>query len=187
MPAPSLRRLHRYLRRFAHDREAISAVEFAIVLPFMVVLYLGGVELGDGLAIRFKATAAARTVADLASQYICIDNPTMSAILGAASTVVTPYPAGSMTVIVSEIATNGSGQGTITWSQSLGGSAHAVGSSVTLPTAMQTANISLIWGEVTYPYTPQFGIVVTGTINMYESVFFYPRMVSAVTFTSTCT
>ena len=85
------------------DREGISAVEFALILPFMLTLYLGSGELGDGLAIQFKATLAARTVADLASQYINIRPTTMSQIFGAASTVATPYSAANMTVTVSEL------------------------------------------------------------------------------------
>jgi Flp pilus assembly protein TadG len=95
-------RLRAFLRRFADDREAVAAIEFALVLPFMLALYIGGVELGDGLAVQFKSTLAARTVADLASQYVSIDNATMSNILGAASSVVTPYSASGMVVAVSE-------------------------------------------------------------------------------------
>ncbi len=184
--AAPLTGLRGHLRRFARDREGVSAVEFAIVLPFMITLYLGGVEVGDGLAVQFKSTLAARTVADLASQYVSIDNATISSILGASSAVVAPYSASNMVVTVSEVTTDGSGQGTITWSDSLNGTAHAQGQSVTLPTALQTPNISLIWGEVTYPYTPHMGYVLTGTINIYESTFFYPRQSSCVTYNNLC-
>lgn len=157
-------------------------MEFAILLPFMVTLYVGGVELGDGLAIQFKSTLAARTVTDLASQYTNIDNATMASILGAASSVVAPYSSSGMVVTVSEVTTDSKGKATITWSDSLNGTARKVGSSVTLPTTLQTtASVSLIWGEVTYPYKPQMGYVVTGTINIYENVMFYPRLSNAVT------
>src|ERR1022692_2090028 len=98
--------LQAYLRRFARDRDGVSAVEFALVLPFMLTLYIGGVELGDGMAVQFKTTLAARTVADLSSQYISIDNSTMSSILAAASTVVAPYSAAGITVTVSEVSTD---------------------------------------------------------------------------------
>jgi Flp pilus assembly protein TadG len=174
-------RLRAFLRRFADDREAVAAIEFALVLPFMLALYIGGVELGDGLAVQFKSTLAARTVADLASQYVSIDNATMSNILGAASSVVTPYSASGMVVAVSEVTTDSKGNGTITWSDALNGTAHKVGSSVTLPPNLRTPNISLIWGEVTYPYTPSMGYVITGTISIYESVYFYPRLSNSVT------
>jgi Flp pilus assembly protein TadG len=169
------------LRRFTRDRDGVSAIEFAMILPFMLTLYLGGVEVGDGLAIQFKSTLAARTVADLASQYVSIDNAAMSIILNSATKVVSPYPATGMQVTVSEISTNGSGKGTVQWSDSLNGTARSVGSSVTLPSALQQKNITIIYGEVTYPYTPSLGYVLTGTINIYESMYFFPRLSTTVT------
>jgi Flp pilus assembly protein TadG len=179
-PARNILAVRSYLRRFAHNRDGVSAVEFAILLPFMLTLYLGGIELGDGLAIQFRSTLAARTVADLASQYISIDNAAMSSILGAASTVVAPYSGASMVVTVSEVSTNSQGNATVVWSDALNGTPRTVGSSVTLPAKLQTANITLIFGEVTYPYKPGMGYVLTGTINIYESMYFYPRMSTTV-------
>lgn len=175
-----------YLRRFARDREAVSAVEFAIILPFMVLLYIGGAEVGDGVAIQYKVTETARTVTDLASQYVSIDSTTMSNILGASSEIVAPYASSSMVVTISEVSTNASGQGTISWSCSLNGTPRTSGSSVTLPTSLQTPSISLIWGEVTYPYTPSMGYVITGTITIYQSIYFYPRLANSVTLSQSC-
>jgi len=180
-PARTMSAIRAHLRRFARNRDGVSATEFALLLPVMLTLYLGSVEVGDGLAIQFRATLAARTVADLASQYISIDNSAMSSILGAAATVVAPYSGTSMVVTVSEVTTNSQGQGKVIWSDSLNGTARTVGSSVTLPTNLRTANITLIFGEVTYPYTPSMGYVLTGTINIYESMYFYPRMSTTVT------
>ena len=180
MPTRTFPGLRRHVQRFARDRDGLSAVEFAMVLPVMLTLYLGSVQLGDGLAIKFRAALAARTVADLASQYVSIDGSTMSSILGAASTVIAPYPATNMVVTVSEITIDANGHATIAWSDSRNGTPHTVGQSVTLPAAMQMPNTSLIWGEVTYPYTPQLGYVITGTVNMYQSTYFYPRMSNSV-------
>src|ERR1700733_7989129 len=151
--APTLPVLGGLLRRFARDRDGVSAIEFAMILPFMLTLYLGGVEVGDGLAIQFKSTLAARTVADLASQYVSIDNSNMSGILGAATKVIAPYSPTGMVVTVSEVTTNSSGVGKVVWSDSTG-TAHTVGSTISLPTNLQQPNITLIFGEVTYPYTP---------------------------------
>jgi Flp pilus assembly protein TadG len=175
-----------WLRRFTRDRDAVAAMEFAIVLPIMLLLYIGGVELGDGLQIQFKVTETARTITDVASQYITIQSSDMSNILAAASSVVAPYPSSNMALTVSEVTTNAQGQGTITWSCSLNGTPHTVGATLTLPTNLQTPNISLIWGEVTYPYTPPMGYVVSGTINLYQSNYFYPRLVNSITLPQGC-
>jgi Flp pilus assembly protein TadG len=169
------------LRRFVRDSKGVSAIEFAMVLPFMVALYVGTIELGDGLTIRFKATQAVRSVTSLASEYVSIDTATMSSILNAASTVITPYPASNMTITLSEITTNASGQGKVTWSCSLNGTPRTWNSSYTLPTNLQTANITVLLGEVTYPYTPGLGYVISGTINIYQSLYFYPRLTATIT------
>ena len=180
--------LRRFLRGFSDDRGGVSAVEFAIILPFMLTLYLGGAEVGDGLAIQFKATLAARTVADLASQYQSIDGPTMTQILGAAATVVTPYSAGNMTVTVSELQiTKGNSSASVQWSCSLNGTPRSTGSSFPLPLALQSLPSGyVILGEVNYPYTPSMGYVITGTINMYEDTIFFPRMSNSVTDNNAC-
>jgi Flp pilus assembly protein TadG len=179
----------RALRRFGADRGGVSAVEFALILPFMLTAYLGSVELGDGLAAQFRTTLAARTVADLTSQYVNIDAATMNQILGAAATVMAPYSANNMTVTVSEVTTtDANGDAQVTWSAANSGNGRAVGSSVTLPTGLQTLpkNTALIFGEVSYPYDPQFGYVLTGIINIYESQYFYPRLSTCVNYNSTC-
>jgi Flp pilus assembly protein TadG len=177
---------HAPLRRFAADCRAMSVIEFAVVLPVMLFVYIGGVELGDGLQIQFRVTEAARTVTDLASQYIIIESSDMSTILTAASQVMSPYSASNMSITVSEVATNAQGQGTVTWSCSLNGTAHTAGASVTLPSTLQSANISLIWGEVTYLYTPPVGYVAMGTVNMYQKTYFYPRLVNSITLPQGC-
>ena len=179
----------RALRRFGADRGGVSAVEFALILPFMLTAYLGSVEVGDGLAVQFRVTQAARTVADLTSQYVSIDAATMNQILGAATTVMAPYSADNMTVTVSEVTTtDAKGDAQVTWSAANSGNGRAVGSSVTLPTALQTLpkNTALILGEVSYPYNPQFGYVITGIINIYETQYFYPRLSTCVNYNSTC-
>jgi Flp pilus assembly protein TadG len=175
------------LGRFSRNADGVSAVEFAILLPLMVTLYIGAVEVGDGTAIQFKTTLAAKTVANLAAQYTVIPNTTtMSNILNAATSVIAPYSSTGVSVTVSEVTTDANGAATVSWSCAANGNAHTVGQSVTLPNGVQTPNISVIWGEVNYPYTPQLGYVVTGTINIYQNTYFYPRLSSSVPFQSSC-
>lgn len=188
------------LRRFGSDCGGVSAVEFAIILPFMLALYLGGAELGDGMSIQYKATLAARTVADLTTRsdcqngsVSCVDSASMGQILGAASVVMTPYAAANMTVTVSELETNGGNSATVQWSCASNGTARVVGSTFS-PTTSDLQQLLqklpkpsyLILGEVTYPYTPSLGYAVTGTIDIYQSALFFPRILASVTNNNAC-
>jgi Flp pilus assembly protein TadG len=186
MSARAALKLRRQLRRFSRDCNGVSAVEFAIVLPVMLTLYIGGVEVGEGFAMKFRATLAARTVTDLASQFVSINGTNMQNILGAATTVMTPYPTSSMVVTLTELTVNSSGQGVVQWSCSLNGTAYTANTKLTMPTNLQTSGITLLYGEVTYPYTPSIGYVLTGTYNIYQNMYFFPRLSNSISLSS-CT
>jgi Flp pilus assembly protein TadG len=171
---------------FVDNCRGASAIEFALILPLMLTLYIGATELGLGLAAQFKSTAAARTVADLASRQTTIDNPTMSSILGAAAKVIYPFPGANLVVVVSEVTTDAKGNGTITWSAAQNATPYQAGQSVKLPTALQIPNVAIILGEVTYPYTPPVAYAITGSFNIYQSTYFFPRKVSCVTYDNAC-
>jgi Flp pilus assembly protein TadG len=68
----------RRLRRLMGDEQGVSAIEFALLLPLMVSLYLGAVEMSQGIAADRKVTLTARSIGDLVSQVSSINNTDMS-------------------------------------------------------------------------------------------------------------
>ena len=174
------------MRNLWVDTRAVAAVEFAIVVPFMLLLYVGGVELGNAMAISVKVSETAHTVADLVSRNACVTDSSLSTMLGASAATIAPYASPpysstSMTVIVSEVSTDAQGKATVTWSKALNGT--PLSGSVTLPASLGTpspANVSLILGQVTYKYTPNLGYTITGTLPISESYYLYPRVSSTV-------
>jgi Flp pilus assembly protein TadG len=169
------------LRDFSRGQDGMAAVEFAVILPFMLVAYLGGVEIGDGVAINRKVAITTRAVADLASRYTTIHNADSATILGAASTIIAPYAPGPLAVTVSQVTVDNHGNATISWSDTLNGTAHTVGTPVTLPGTLNTPNSYYIWGQVTYAYTPTLGYVMSGTYNLSDQIFMSPRESASVT------
>jgi Flp pilus assembly protein TadG len=174
-------RLRHVFARFARDRGGVSAVEFAMLLPLMVTLYLGSVEVSQGVGIDRKVTLVARTVADLASQVSSINNADMTNMLNASSAVIAPYDASKLKVVVSAVSINNAGLATVAWSDTLNGTKRSVGSTVTLPAALNIANTQLIFSEVTYDYTPTIGYVVTGTLTLADKIYMRPRLSDTVT------
>jgi len=164
------------LVRLRRDQSGVSAVEFAMLLPLMITLYLGTVEISQAVGIDRKVTLTTRTVADLASQVTSINNTDMSNLLDASSAVIIPYDTSKLKVTVSEVDIDANGTAKIKWSDTRGGTARAVGATVTLPTALNVANTSLIWGEVSYTYTPTIGYVVTGSLNLSDQIYMRPRL-----------
>ena len=100
----------------------MAATEFAIVVPFMLLLYVGGVELADGMAINVKVSATAHSVADMVTQNTSLSTAQMQNILTGATTTIAPYPVSNgstslLTVTVSEISSDATGKLTLQWSR----------------------------------------------------------------------
>src|SRR5579872_3265778 len=121
------------LRKLWIDNKAIAATEFAIVVPFMLLLYVGGFELSNGMAINVKVTATAHSVADMVTQNTQVSAAQMQNILGAATAIIAPYPVSDssgnplLSVTVSEISSDASGNLTLRWSQSYNGTSFGPG------------------------------------------------------------
>ena len=172
----TLARLASLLRRFSIADRGIAAVEFALILPFMALLYLGGFEVMQEIAIKRQVALTASTVASIVTQYSSISaSQTMPGILAAASSVLTPYSSSHAVVTVTCITINNSGTATVAWSQSLNGTARTTGSTVTLPSALDVANTTVILGETTYSYTPVIDFMHLGTSSLDSSVYMLPR------------
>lgn len=173
--------LSQQFTRFGRDQRAMSAIEFAMVLPVMLTFYLGTAEVSDAVGIDRKVTLTAHTAADLVSQVSSINNSDMNNLLSASTAVIAPYNATPLSVTVSLITIDANGSAKITWSDSRNGSARSVGSSVSLPTALKVPSTSLVWSEVSYAYKPTIGYVITGTISLKDQLYMRPRLSTTVT------
>jgi Flp pilus assembly protein TadG len=175
----------RRLAALARDERGVSAVEFALLLPLLLTLFLGAVEVSQGIAADRKVTLTARTVADLVSQAQSLTSSDMTNSLAAASAVMAPYPDGNLKTTVSSVKIDASGNATVDWSATKNGTARAKGSGVTLPTALKVPNTWLIFSEVEYAYTPTIGYVVSGTLTLKDQIYMRPRMSDSVTYPAT--
>ena len=174
------RAIERRLRHLVGDERGVGAVEFAMLLPLMLSLYLGAVEISQGIGADRKVTLTARTICDLVSQVQSVSNSDMTNALNAASSVMAPFPVGNLKVTVSSVKIDANGKATIDWSDSLNGTARSKGSTVTLPAALNVANSYLIWSEVQYSYKPVIGYVVSGTLTLKDQIYMRPRVSDTV-------
>jgi len=134
--------------RLISDRRGMSSIEFAMLLPVMVLLYLGGVEITSAIAIDRKVSQVARSLGDLVAQATNITAADMSNILGATSSIVQPYDDTRLQITVSSVQVDAQGHAKVSWSDTKNGTARAVGSVVTIPSALAVANTSLVFAEV---------------------------------------
>jgi Flp pilus assembly protein TadG len=171
------------LRRFARDRRGVAAVEFALVVPVVIVVYLAGFEVMEASTVYRKVTDTTVQLANVTSQYTTMSSTDVTNVLDASSQIMTPYPTTSLSIVLSEVTTNNKGVGRVAWSQAYQGAALATGKKVTMPTGYQTPNTSYILVETTYAYEPVIGGAFVKPITMTNQIFMLPRSSSSIPFT----
>ncbi len=164
------------------DAHGVSAVEFALILPVMLTLYLGCNELGNGLTIARKVTHVTSTVSDLVTQSKdSITMADMQNIANAAGAIMTPYSAAALRIRVSEYYIDADKKVTVVWSASRYPTTTEMplpkDTVITnLPTVVKTPNTYLVTTEVHYAYTPTIGYVMTGTFDLHDQFYLRPRL-----------
>ncbi len=173
------------LRRFAGDRRGVSAVEFALVAPLMIGLYLGCVEVSDGVSADRKVSLTAAALANLTAQVSTVSSAEMTNILDASTAIIAPYAASKLKITVTCINIDNNKNATAKWSATRNGTTKS--GSITIPSALAVANTQLILAEASYAYTPTVGYTMTGTLNLTDKMYMSPRVTAPTYGNTACT
>jgi Flp pilus assembly protein TadG len=169
------------LMRFVRDRRGVSAVEFAILAPVMIALYLGCVEISDGVAVDRKVSLTAAALANLTSQSTVLSTSDMSNILDASSAIIQPYSANNLKMTVSCMAIDANKNVTVKWTATRSGGVS--GGTASVPADLKIASSYLVLAQVSYAYKPIVGYTISGTLTLSDKMFMMPR-ISAPTYDS---
>jgi Flp pilus assembly protein TadG len=167
------------IRRIARDQRGVSAVEFALLAPVMVGLYLGCVEISEGVGADRKVSLTAAALANLTAQAQTLTTTDMTNILDASGAIIVPYSASLLKMTVTCLKIDANKNVTVKWSVTRNGTADS--GTMTIPSALAVANSWLILAKTSYAYTPVVGYTITGTLTLSDQMYMSPR-ISAPTY-----
>ena len=173
-------RVRRSALDLSGDCRGLAAVEFAMIIPLMLVLFFGTVEFSSGIAVDRKVTLMARTLSDLTSQNISITDTQITNIRNASIGIMTPYSTTPVNSTITELYVDPvSKVARVQWSK--GSSPRGAGTAVAIPTALQFGDSYLIFSEVSYTYVPAIGYVMMKSgITMSDFTYTRPRQSKCV-------
>ncbi|HWM60781.1 MAG TPA: TadE/TadG family type IV pilus assembly protein [Rhizomicrobium sp.] len=180
-------------RAGATNNDGVAAVEFALILPLMITMFFGVVEVTQALLCRADVSVMASTAADLISRESAATNTDLANIYAAAGTILYPYtgtPSIRITSVIYDPSTQSTTSGKFDWSCTQAGSGMLPAQStttVTLPTAMMPPNGSVIIADVAYGYASPTTKMFVGPITMTNSFWTKPRRVAQITKPASCT
>jgi Flp pilus assembly protein TadG len=191
--------------RMVHDESGLAGVEFALILPVMIILFFGVYETSQALSARADVVNLTSAAADLVAQENAVTNADITNVYAAASTILDPYPrAGALgpSIRITSIIDDGKGvkdpttgvtpphaSGKVDWvctqtASAIGslGTASAKNDKVDpLPSAIMVVGGSVIRVEVAYEYNSPTTQSITGPIVMRSTFYTRPRRALQIT------
>ena len=181
---------------FWSDRRGIAAVEFALIMPILLIMYFLTMEASQAIETSKKVSRIGSMVADLVTQQTSVLKADVDAIMQIGSVTLQPYNRSNPTITITAIQVSADGtQALVVWSRKLVAGVASRGAAATtattVPAALRVANTFLIRVESNLGYTPviawsassqqKLGLTSAfSNINMGETYFLRPRRSVAI-------
>lgn len=152
---PRYRTVLSCLLRLTRDRAGVSGVEFALVLPILLLLLAATVDLGHALTVSRKIDQIAATTSDVISQQSTWTKSNVAGLLSGMSFILQPYDTAALTITVAVEDVPASGSATVNWSAAFNASVLTSGtaSPIAVPAKIQQAGVQVVLTRVRYTFT----------------------------------
>lgn len=126
------------LSRLINSKEGVGAVEFALIVPFLLILYVGALEVSVAMSVDKKVSKATAIATDIITQSTTTDKASLTEMLGVAKSVIAPFNADALNMQIVGIRVDAAGDPTVAWSWDEGNNRpFTVGVPITIPTAFK--------------------------------------------------
>ncbi len=174
------------LRGFIADRRGVSAVEFALIAPILIMIYLALAELTLGMMASRRTSHLAATIGDLAAQSENLTDANIADLWAIGTSMMQPFDTSTnLKMRLTSVTMGTDGKAYVNWSQAKYMTPYAKNTPIpTITTDQIAANESLMMTEVEYDYDSPIGNFLPGTSKFTDTFFHHPRNGQAVTNTN---
>lgn len=150
------------LRRFKRNGDGIAAVEFALIVPLLLAMYLGTIEISNGITVNKRTSRVASTVADLVTQQPNVSKASLEDILEIGAAIMFPYDTTLpvITVVGIDVDDDHPDGGEIIWSRRYnkgtfdGGLGSGLGTKISVPTRLRIDETFIVKVTAEIEYRP---------------------------------
>ena len=163
-----------------YNEQGVSAVEFAIIAPLMILIYFGCIELSFLMRMDRRVTSTSASLGDLTARLATVTDDDMAEMFAAAKVMMQPYDAEAGNMRISSIVDDGDGVTKVAWSDAYAMTALTEGSVVTVPAGIIPSPGSAIVAEVQFSYKSPFGYVLKTERTVADKFYLRPRRVTEI-------
>ncbi|MET3578346.1 Flp pilus assembly protein TadG [Mesorhizobium robiniae] len=178
--------------RFCCDARGVAAIEFAFIVPVLLIMYFMTMEASQAIETSKKVSRIGSMVADLVTQQRTVEAAELDAIMQIGNSTLRPYNRSTpeITITAIEVTPDTPPQVKVVWSRKMVGGAFSAGAAkksiTTVPPALEIEGTFLIRVESNLAYEPiitwsadsekRIGLSSAfSSISMGETYFLRPR------------
>jgi len=179
--APLTRRTRwRGIQGICYNEKGISAVEFALIAPLMVLIYFGCIELSLLMRVDRRVTTTASSLGDLTARLVTVSDADMNELFDAAAVTMQPYSALNARMRITSVVDNGDGQTRVSWSDGHQLTPYTEDALITVPAGLVPSPGSVIVAEVEFEYESSVGFVLDASQTLTDTFYLRPRRVTEI-------
>ena len=165
-PVEFVKRVHSFVR----DRRGVAALEFALIAPVMIALYMGSVEVTAGLDLNKNLGRATSMVADLINQQkTTISADDINKIMDIGTATLLPYTRDTPQITVTSITISAAKVATVAWSRRKVNltytTPYKAGDAVALNANLLVPSTSVIRVEMSVAYVPLMAFYMKNAVT----------------------
>lgn len=164
---------------FWRDRRGVSAVEFALIAPVVVLMYCGMAELSQAMMAQRRLSNIASAVGDLVAQNSQTGPKKMDDIFTISRVIMAPFPVSGLKICVASLTSDSKGADTADWVRTYNGAmanCPTEGSPVSgVDVGVLPANQSVIMARVSYAYTSPIKFFLSKPLTFSRTYYLRPR------------
>ncbi|MBZ9678040.1 TadE/TadG family type IV pilus assembly protein [Mesorhizobium sp. ES1-1] len=178
--------------RFCSDRSGVAAVEFAFIVPILLIMYFVTMEASQAVETSKKVSRIGSMVADLVTQQPNITRADLDAIMKIGTSALQPYNRSlpNITITAIQVTTDATPKVNVVWSRKVVNGVYStpitLPATTTVPTSLKVAGTFLVRVESQLGYRPvitwaagsQQSLGLTSAFNsisMDETYYLRPR------------
>lgn len=163
-----------------YNEKGISAVEFALIAPLMVLIYFGCIELSLLMRVDRRVTTTASSLGDLTARLVTVDDADMQELYNAAAVTMQPYDASNARMRITSVVDSGDGQTRVEWSDGFNMAPYTENVLITVPEGLVPSPGSVIVAEVEFEYESTVGFVLDASQTLKDVFYLRPRRVTKI-------
>jgi Flp pilus assembly protein TadG len=168
----------RRLSSFWRDRRGVSAVEFALILPVLMIFYFGMAELTEAMMAQRRLSHLTASIGDVVARDQKFTDARRDDVFSVGNVLMAPFPTATLRMCIVSIASDAAGKDVVVWSEKSNAPANcpAANAIVDIPPSVLPAGQSVIMSKASYDYDSVFKLIIPQTMTFRRTFYLRPRL-----------